>query len=153
VRGFALDDFHDQAIFLDPRSNATTVADNWIGFYVDAAGGLHTNAQTYPPSETLAPAGVTIFARNHTITRNTIDFMFNGINLGDTPLLAPTGRVYSGNTISANKIGVDPGGTTATGFGNAGDGILVGGGAKNNTFGPNNVLSGNGIAGIEVLHA
>jgi hypothetical protein len=152
VRGFALSDFHDQAVFLDPRSTRTTVADNWIGFYKDANNGFHTNAQTYLPSDTLAPAGVTVFASNNTITRNTIDFVYNGINLGDNPLLTPTGTVYSGNTISANRIGVDPTGTTGVGFGNVGDGILFGGGARNNAIGPNNVLSGNGLAGVEILH-
>ena len=59
----------------------------------------------------------------------------------------------SGNVVSGNRIGTDVGGTA--GLGNGGDGVLIDGGAKNNTVGGStiaalNLVSGNGSSGVEV---
>ncbi len=58
-----------------------------------------------------------------------------------------------GSTIQGNYIGTDPTGTV--GVGNGGDGVLIQGGASNNTIGgtvsdARNIISGNGETGIQI---
>ena len=55
------------------------------------------------------------------------------------------------NTDSGNYIGTDANGTA--GVGNTGGGVLIGGGAQNNTVGPDNVIAHNGEDGVEVYES
>lgn len=52
------------------------------------------------------------------------------------------------NSVSGNYIGTDANGTA--GASNTGDGVAIGGGAQNNTVGPDNVIAHNGGNGVEV---
>jgi hypothetical protein len=53
------------------------------------------------------------------------------------------------NTIVGNLIGTDPGGTADVG--NNWNGIQLGSGARNNTIGPDNVISGNDMDGVFLI--
>jgi len=54
----------------------------------------------------------------------------------------------TGNVVLGNRIGTDAGGTAD--LGNSGNGILIGYGAQDNTVGPDNVISGNDMDGVDI---
>jgi hypothetical protein len=60
-----------------------------------------------------------------------------------------TGSDTMGNIIVGNLIGTDPGGTA--GVGNNWNGIQLSSGARNNTIGPDNVISGNDLDGVFLI--
>ena len=92
--------------------------------------------------------GVGIASVHNVVRGNTISGVDNAVTIGMASLY---GAPYKTNSIRENRIGTDPSGTVTAGFGNNGDGIYLGDGAQENFLGPNNVLSGNGSAGVELF--
>ncbi|MGL4460688.1 MAG: hypothetical protein ACRC1K_00925, partial [Planctomycetia bacterium] len=150
LKGFQLGNYSSNAITILDGSNGNTISGNWIGFFKDGNGT--------PVLARTAVAGVRglgIQSDNNLLEDNTISGVDNGVTLGEAVEGTPTGRTFTGNTIRRNRIGTDPTGATAAGYGNSGaggDGIFVGAGVKNSDFGPDNVLSGNSSAGVELFH-
>jgi parallel beta-helix repeat protein len=77
----------------------------------------------------------------NTVSGNVISA--NGVGQ-DAAGINMTGSGSSGNLMRDNRIGTNAAGTAA--LGNSLHGIFIGDGASNNTVGPGNVISGNGLA-------
>ncbi|MGL4461574.1 MAG: hypothetical protein ACRC1K_05420, partial [Planctomycetia bacterium] len=149
IRGFQLGNYSSNGVTIFNGSDRNTISGNWIGFHKDATGTPRLTR-----SSVAGVRGIGIQSNNNLVESNTISGVDNGITLGDD-ISTPTGRTYTGNTIRRNRIGTDPTGATAAGYGNGdgsdgGDGIFLGAGAKNSDLGPDNVLSGNSSAGVEI---
>lgn len=148
IQGLALAEYSANAITVFRGSTGNTIQFNWIGFSV-AAGGTVRKTATSGTHQ----AAIGIQSSGNTIRQNTIAGVYNGINIGEDIGRPWSGAVYSGNTIAANRIGTNPAGTSAAGYGNLSDGIFLGAGAQRNRIGPDNVLSGNASAGVEIFHS
>lgn len=148
IQGFSLAGYSANAITIFPGSTGNTIQFNWIGFSVSATGAVQKTAAAGG-----LQAAIGIQSSRNTIRQNTIAGVYNGINIGEDIGRPWSGAVYSGNTIAANRIGTNPAGTSAVGYGNTSDGIFLGAGAQRNSIGPDNVLSGNASAGVEIFHA
>ena len=90
--------------------------------------------------------GVTIAGANNTVggmsaaARDVISGNFDGVDL--------QGGGTSGNLIEGDFIGTDSTGTRAVG--NASAGVLLFANATSNTIGPGDVISGNGVYGVQI---
>ena len=148
IRGLAMAQYAANAVTILKGSSGNTIERNWIGFSVDPGGAVRPTATagTYQ-------AAIGIQANDNVVRDNTIAGVYNGIVMGEDILRTWSGTVYSGNTIRDNRIGTNPAGTSATGYGNRSDGIFFGAGCQRNVVGPGNVLSGNASAGVEFLHS
>ncbi|MDH5522337.1 MAG: right-handed parallel beta-helix repeat-containing protein, partial [Acidimicrobiia bacterium] len=139
IRGFAINRFAADGIEVDTTASNALIAGNHIG--LDPAGlldrgngGRGIDLQTGSGPTTVG--GVTASDRN-VISGNGTE----GIIVWGT----------DGNTIIGNYLGTDVTGNTA--IPNTNDGLHVGSGADNNTFGQpgaGNIISGNGNDGIEI---
>jgi len=147
IRGFALAGYSANAITIFPGSTGNTIQFNWIGFSRSSTGAVQKTATAGTHQ-----AAIGIQSSGNTISQNTIAGVYNGINIGEDIGRPWSGGVYSGNTIAANRIGTNPAGTSAVGYGTTSDGIFLGAGAQRNMIGPDNVLSGNVSAGVEIFH-
>ena len=121
---------------------------NWMGFRQEGATVL-LNTDLGPAYK--ESRGVGIASSWNTIRHNTISGVDNGITVGD-PFESASTAPYVTNSFSLNKIGTDPTGMTATGYGNTSDGIFLGKNAREMWIGPQNTFSGNASAGVELLH-
>ncbi len=154
IQGLDMFDYTGNAVTINNSSSGDLIQNNWMGFFVNP-----TNGQVTLNSSLGGQFGVTsglgIQSSNNTIRGNVIDGSYNGINVGENPHDfggAPwSGTVYSGNHFIGNFIGTDPTGTTSAGYGNASDGIFFGAGCQGNVIGPSNVLSGNGVHGVDLF--
>jgi len=148
IQGLVMADYAANAITVFPASTGNTIQNNWIGFCIEAGNVVHKTASagTYQ-------AAIGIQSSNNVVRGNTIAGLYNGINMGDDVTRPWSGAVYAGNSITGNRIGTNPQGSSAVGYGNRSDGIFFGAGCQRNVIGPGNVLSGNASAGIEFLHA
>ena len=147
IQGLVMAEYAANGITIFPASTGNTIQNNWIGFSLEAGNVVRKTASagTYQ-------AAIGIQSSNNMIRANTIAGVYNGINMGEDVLRSWSGAVYAGNTITGNRIGTNPQGTSAVGYGNRSDGIFFGAGAQRNVIGPGNVLSGNASSGIEFLH-
>ncbi len=140
IRGLVINNFGDAGIKLEDSGNHTIVG-NYIG--TDAAGTAQKGNSTYG-IEILNSWGNQIggstAADRNVIADNTLD----GITIW--------GAGSTLNVIQGNYIGVDA--TGNTGLGNGADGIVIGGGANNNTIGGDRTAGeGNVISGQTGLNA
>jgi len=148
IQGLAMSNFTSNGVTIFSSSQGNLIQDDYLGFYYDASGAVHTNREfTSQPA-----AGVGIQSSFNTLRYNTISGVYNGVNVGEDPLAKWSGTVYKSNSIQYNVIGLDPSGTTASGFGNESDGVFLGAGSQENFIGPGDVLSGNKSSGVELLH-
>ncbi len=151
IRGLIINEFGEAGIHLYESDNNTIVG-NWIGTDADGltdAGNWQFGIEL-DHSESNQIGGSTLADRN-VISGND----FEGISLWNSGTTL--------NVIQGNYIGVDKTGNAA--LGNSGDGIVIGGGANNNTIGGDrtagegNVISGNWdpgagqLDGIEIDNA
>lgn len=151
IQGLEMTRYTNNAITIFSASTGNWVQDNYMGFARNSAENVVRNTSEFS-TPTYHPAGLGIASSFNTIRGNTISGVYNGINMGEDPLGTYSGAQYKTNSIQGNRIGTDPTGTTAAGYGNLSDGIFLGAGARENFLGPNNTLSGNGSAGVEMLH-
>jgi hypothetical protein len=146
IQGLSMAFYTANAITIFSGSQGNWIQDNWIGFYRDNAGNVTQNRSQFNFT-----AGVGIQSSFNTIRNNTINGVYNGIVMGEAIEGSWSGTVYKTNSIQINRIGVDPTGTSGTNYGNTSDGIFLGHGARENFLGPDNVLSNNSSAAIEML--
>ena len=137
IRGFILNRFASNGITIWEGSNGDSILDNWIGLDQTGLGAF--------PDPNLT-RGIGIQSSGNLIHGNTISGIDNGIIIGFAS--SPDFRCTY-NVITGNRIGTDPTGTTRVGI--TGDGIFLFGGAAFNTIGPDNVISGVGSTGCELL--
>lgn len=148
IEGLSITGYTANAVTILSSSNGNWIQDNYLGFYKDASGTAHLNRLS--PSK--HSSGVGIQSSFNVIRNNTISGVYNGVNIGEEISGRWSGTAYRGNSIQNNKIGTDPTGETAQGYGNDSDGIFLGAGASENFLGPSNVISGNASTGVELLH-
>ncbi len=150
VQGLGMYAYTANAVTIFASSTGNFIQANWMGFYLDATNGNGPYLTTSTFASTF-PAGVGIQSSFNTIRGNTISGVYNGIIMGVGT--SPTATDYVTNSIQGNNIGTDPSGTTSVRYGNQSDGIFLGSGSRRNFLGPDNVLSGNASAGVELLHS
>jgi len=150
IQGLDFGAFRLSAIYIGPSSTGNFIQRNYIGFSPASGGGVQLQSQTTGFG---AAEGVIIQSSFNTIRGNTISGVYDGVEIGEGVGGTPSGTVYLTNSISQNFIGTDPTGVTITGYGNLGDGILLGGGAQQNFLGPDNVLSGHSNSGVRMIGA
>jgi hypothetical protein len=142
LQGLGLFRYTSNAITIMPTSQGNWIQNNWIGFH----NGQRNVDLGMAGSGT--SRGVGIASSFNVLRGNTISGVDNAVTIGMASL---EGAPYKTNSIRENRIGTDPSGTVTAGFGNNGDGIFLGDGAQENFLGPNNVISGNGSAGVELF--
>jgi hypothetical protein len=154
IQGLDMFDYTGNAVGIGNGSSADLIQNNWMGFFVNPSTGQVTLNSSLG-GQFGVTSGLAIQSSNNTIRGNVIDGSYNAINVGENPHDfggAPwSGTVYSGNHFISNFIGTDPTGTTSTGYGNSSDAIFFGAGCQGNVVGPNNVLSGNKVHGVELF--
>jgi len=154
IQGLDMFDYTGNAVTINNGSSADLIQNNWMGFFINPTTGQVTLNSSLG-GQFGVTSGLGIQSSNNTIRGNVIDGSYNAINVGENPHDfggAPwSGTVYSGNHFIGNFIGTDPSGTTSAGFGNASDAIFFGAGCQGNFIGPNNVLSGNRVHGVELF--
>ena len=150
IQGLDMFDYTGNAVTINNSSTGDLIQNNWMGFFVNPTNGQVTlnNSLGGQFGDT---SGLGIQSSNNTIRGNVIDGSYNAIRMGEDPNATWSGTVYSGNHFIGNFIGTDPSGTTSTGYGNTSDAIFLGAGCQGNVIGPNNVLSGNGVHGVELF--
>ncbi|MBY0524328.1 MAG: hypothetical protein K2R98_13060 [Gemmataceae bacterium] len=144
IQGLGMYAYTANAITILKDSSGNTIQNNWMGFHPVTAG-VFLNSQLFSFS-----SGLGIQSGFNKIINNTIAGTYNAINVGEDPLQTWSGTVYASNIFSYNRIGTDPTGSTAAGYGNAQSGIFLGAGAQSSFIGPGNVISGNGVHGVEI---
>lgn len=149
IQGLSLSNYRANAITILSNSTSNWIQKNWIGFRIDVGFDVHLTTDAFTPPN-FYPAGVGIQSNFNVIRENTISGVYNGIIMGEG--VNATSQVYKTNSIRNNNIGTDHYGTTSEGYGNLSDGIFLGSGARENFIGPDNVISGNESAGVELLH-
>jgi hypothetical protein len=142
IKGLVINNFNGNGISLF-NGGGNTVAGNYIGT---------------DPSGTLARpngAGVVVFSANNTIggTAPAARNVVSGNRLSGVQVVSTTA---TGNLVQGNYVGMTAAGTAA--LANGGDGVLINGGARNNTVGgtaagAGNVLSGNTFHGVQIADA
>jgi hypothetical protein len=147
IQGLGMYRYTSNAITIMPGSVGNWIQNNWMGFRPTAGGVLRNTASGLPNATT--SRGIGIASSWNVVRNNTISGVDNGVVIG---MDSQQGAPYKTNSIQQNRIGTDPTGTTTWGYGNTGDGIFLGPGAQENWLGPDNVLSGNASAGVELLH-
>jgi len=147
IQGLDLYDYTANGVTILNTSQGNFIQNNWIGFYQDVAGAIHLNSALFNFT-----SSVGIQSSFNTIRNNTLDGGYNAIVMGEDPTGPWSGTVYKTNSIQFNMIGTDPTGMTTAGYGNTSDAIFLGAGAQQNFLGPTNVLSGNQINAVELLH-
>lgn len=148
IRGLAMVGYTANAVTIFNDSQGNWILDNYMGFAYDAAGRVTLNKAYAAES-----AGIGIQSSYNTVRWNTISGVYNGVNMGGDGFKPWDGTEYRQNAIMENRIGTDPTGSTANGFGNDSDGIFLWSGARANFLGPGNTISGNKSAGVELLHS
>jgi len=136
VQGLSIINFDGNGITIRNASSSSTIQNNWIGVDTDgsAAGNIGTGI------EITENATGNLIGPNNVISANSGRGIFVGLSGADD------------NTISGNRIGVDPDGLSP--MGNAFEGILVNA-VDNTTIGgtsasERNVIGANGRGGIAV---
>ncbi len=152
IQGLAISNYTSNAVTIFRTSTGNWIQDNWLGFDRAVNDTVHLTTDVFSPPNAF-PAGVGIQSSFNVVRGNTISGVYNGVNFGEDIGGTWTGTEYKTNSVANNRIGTDPGGTTANGYGNLSDGIFLGAGARENFLGPSNVLSGNASAGVELLHS
>jgi len=148
IQGLGFYDYTSNAITILPASQGNWIQNNYIGFYWDGAGTPILNSTLFPFTR-----GIGIQSSFNTVRNNTISGVDNAIVVGEDPSQAWSGVAYKTNAIQYNRIGTNPAGTTAVGFGNTSDGVFLGAGGSQNFIGPGNVLSGMASSGVELFHS
>lgn len=148
VQGLGMFNYLSNAVTIFNSSQHNFIQYNWMGFRKEGSTVLLNTGlgAAYKQSR-----GVGVQSSWNTIRFNTISGVDNGITVGDPIESASTLR-YVTNSFSSNRIGTDPTGMTASGYGNTSDGIFLGKNAQEMWIGPENTLSGNASAGVELLH-
>ena len=140
IRGLVINNFGDAGIKLEDSNNHTIVG-NYIG--TDATGTANEGNSTYG-IEVLNSTN-NMIGGSTTADRNVIA----GNSLDGITIWGPGSTL---NIIQGNYIGVDS--TGNTGLGNGADGIVIGGGANNNTIGGDRTAGeGNVISGQTGVNA
>jgi hypothetical protein len=151
IQGLGLYDYAYGSIAILNGSQGNWIQDNYLGFYNDGTPTVLLNRSA--PASHANSVGMAIQSSFNTIRGNTISGVSNGIVMGEDVAGPWSGTQYKTNSIQGNKVGTNPAGTSATGYGNDSDGIFLGEGAIQNFLGPNNVLSGNASSGAELFHS
>ncbi len=150
IQGLDMFNYTANAVTISNSSSADLIQNNWMGFYINSSNG-QVSLNNSLGGQYGDTSGLGIQSSNNTIRGNVIDGSYNAIRMGEDPNATWSGTVYSGNHFIGNFIGTDPSGTTSAGFGNSQSGIFFGAGCQGNYIGPNNVISGNGVHGIEMF--
>jgi PQQ-like domain len=147
VQGLGLYDYTSDAIAMPNDAGGHWIQNNYIGFYNDGVS-LVMNSSLHALTR-----GVALQSSFNTIRGNTISGVDTGITIGEDPAGTWSGTAYKTNSIQGNRIGTNPAGTSAAGYGNTSNGLFLGAGAQQNFIGPSNVLSSNGSSGVELFHS
>jgi hypothetical protein len=148
IQGLGFYDYTSNAITILPASQGNWIQNNYIGFYWDGVSSPILNSAFSPWTR-----GIAIQSSFNVLRNNTISGVDNAIAVGEDPGQTWSGVNYKTNAIQYNRIGTNPAGTSAVGFGNTSDGVFLGAGGRENFIGPGNVLSGMASAGVELLHS
>jgi hypothetical protein len=146
IQGLGLHGYTSNAVTILSSSVGIWIQDNYLGFFTDGVSPVVLNSSLHPGTR-----GLVLLSSFNTIRGNTISGVDNAIVIGENPFLGWSGTFYKTNSIQNNRIGTNPAGDSAAGFGNTGDGIFVGAGGRENFLGPDNVLSGNASSGVELF--
>ncbi len=117
---------------------SNTVSGNYIGTDVAGSsdvGNTFSGVRIIGGAQNNTVGGQTAGERNVISGNN-----WQGVYIG--------GSGADGNVVSGNYIGTDVGGTQD--LGNSFDGVLIDGGAQDNTVGPNNLIAHNDMRGVHV---
>ena len=147
IQNLGLYGYTSDALTILSPSTGNWILYNYMGFYDDGVSPVLLNRALYPNTR-----GIGLRSSFNVILGNTFSGVDNGVVIGEDPTQPWSGTVYKTNSIRGNRIGTNPAGDSAAGFGNTSDGLLLGGGGRENWLGPGNVLSGNGGFGAELLH-
>jgi len=150
IQGLGMWRYSSNSVTIFNVSSSNWVQDNWMGFFNDGVNPVLLN-NALGGSFTLA-RGMALQSSSNVIRGNTIAGVDAGIAVGEDISVPTPSADYKGNSIQGNHIGTNPAGTSAAGYGTTSDAIFLASGARENFIGPDNVLSGNGSAGVELLH-
>jgi hypothetical protein len=139
ITGLGLFAFPQNGITIFPSSTNNYIVSNYIGFGPRNGQTLRTT-DVFPASSSFT-VGIGVQSTGNYIADNTISGLYNGIAMGGT-------QGVDFNAVLGNRIGTDPTGTTAAGYGNLANGVFLGSNAQANFIGPGNVISGNAFAGV-----
>ncbi len=150
LAGFGIINYSSNAVTIGPGSEANWVRDNFLGVVSRNLGGSYDlNYQS--PYGHAGTRGVGIASSHNVLLRNLISGNDNAVTIGVDITTTQSNAVhYRTNSLQSNYIGTDA--TGLAGLGNTSDGVFLGAGAGETWLGPNNVISGNDSAGIELLH-
>jgi hypothetical protein len=148
IQGLGLYDYTSNAVTILNTSTGDWIQNNYIGFYNDGVSPVVLNGSLHALTR-----GIGLQSNFTTIRGNTISGVDNGITIGEDPAAPWSGINYKTNSMQNNRIGTNPAGTSAAGYGNTSDGIFLGAGGRENFLGPGNVLSGNASSGAELFHS
>jgi hypothetical protein len=152
IQGLGMYSYATNAVTILNSSQGNWIQNNWMGFFVQSPGNILLNNQLFSPPNNFTSA-IGIQSSYNTIRGNTMSGNYNAISMGEDPNGIWSGTIYQTNSIQGNFIGTDPTGTTAAGYGNTSDAVFLGAGVQQNFIGPSNVLSGNQINAVEMLHS
>jgi hypothetical protein len=147
IKGLAIYNFKIVGIAL-LNGGSNTIQNCWVGF--NEAGGVYAK-NTDGGAAFAKSIGIGVLGENNVIRDCTISGVYNGITMGNDPVLQPTPSNYfitAGTIVVGNKLGTNPSGTGA--IGNLSDAIFCGDGASYNYF-YENIIGANASAGIEIL--
>ena len=147
IQGLGLYGYTSNAVTIFQTSVGNWIQNNYMGFLKNGGAPVLLNSALYPETRAMG-----IQSSFNVIRGNTMAGVDNAITIGEDPLSAWSGTKYGTNAIQYNRIGTNPEGSSNAGYGNSRDAIFMGAGAKENFIGPGNVLSGNGLTGVELYH-
>jgi hypothetical protein len=146
LQGLGITGFAASGVLIAPASEGNWIQENWIGFRRDDDGTAILNSAT-----AIGSRGVSVQSQANIIRLNAIAGVDDGIVLGDD--VSEVATPVATNAIQYNSIGTDPWGSTAAGYGNRGNGVVLGARARNLYVGPANVISGNALSGVTMYNA
>ncbi len=152
IQGLGMFEFNASGVTVNETSAYNWIQNNWIGFFSDGTNPPVLTTVRYNPGNGHYPIGVSMQSSNNAVRGNTVSGVYNGIALGEAEGPRRFTVDYVSNSVQGNNVGTNPAGSTDANYGNLSDGIFLGGGARRNFIGPDNVTSGNASAGIELLH-
>ena len=144
IRGLVIRNFDGNGIRINAGSDNNVIKGNYLGA-LDETGGLAAGSAN-------TQSGLHVLGANNTIGgTGAADHNVMSANTGGG--ISISGASATGNIILGNYVGTNAAGTVDVG--NADDGLVITGGAQNNTIGgtaagARNVISGNADDGIDI---
>lgn len=150
LAGFGIINYRSNAVTIGPGSEANWVRDNFLGA-VSRNQGFSYDLNYQSLYGHAGTRGIGIASSHNVLLRNLISGNDNAVTIGeDISNTQSTTVRYRTNSLQSNYIGTDASGLAR--LGNTSDGVFLGAGAGETWIGPNNVISGNDSAGVELLH-